>query len=160
MPAVEIRIRAPPEDVWRVVGQHWGDVHRIIPSLSSSRLLTDGPLGPGATRSCPLKEPLAGIREVEERVTEWVDGRSFSYVFDRPPWPMASITNRWSLEGAPHETVLTLAPSLRMRGGRFTQWLARPMLWFRSRSLARDVPAMAAAIEAECERSTETGPTP
>lgn len=150
MAPIALRIRAPAEDVWRVIGERWGDVHRILPSLSASRLVTPGPAGPGAARVCELREPLMGIRVVEERVTVWEDGRSFGYVFDRPPWPMASVSNTWTLRAEGDETVLTLTPSLRLRGGGATQWLAPALLWALARSLEGDLPRMVEAIEREC----------
>lgn len=147
---VVLKVNAPVTDVWRVIGERWGDVHRIIPSLSASRLLTDGPLGSGSRRSCTLAKPVMGMETVEERVESWDAGRAFTYVFDAPPWPMASVSNRWSLEPDGDGTRLTLTPSLVMRGGAWTQWLAPLMLRLMSRSLQADIPLIGEAIEREC----------
>lgn len=150
MPPVVLHVRAPPRDVWRVIGDRWGDVHRIIPSLSASWLITPGAPGTGAVRSCTLRAPVMGISVVEERVSAWEPGRSFTYVFDAPPWPMESVTNTWTVEPAGEGTRLTLTPSMRLRGGRWTQWLAPGMLAMMSRSLKGDLPLMVEAIEREC----------
>jgi hypothetical protein len=143
-------IRAPASDVWRVIGEQWGDVHRILPSLSASRLVTEGPLASGSRRECTLAQPIMGMTTIEERLLSWSKGTSFTYVFDAPPWPMASVSNTWSIETVGEKTRLTLTPFLKMRGGVWTQWLAPLMLWGMSRSLKGDLPLMVAAIEREC----------
>lgn len=145
-------IRAPATKVWNVIGAQWGDVHRILPSLSASYLVTDGAPATGSRRECTLKEPIMGMTTIEERVLVWNEGTSFAYVFDRPPWPMASVSNTWHVEAIGDETRLTLTPSLRMRGGAWTQWLAPALLWAMSRSLKGDLPLMVEAIERECAR--------
>lgn len=150
MAAVVLRVDAPVDRVWRVLGERWGEVHRVIPSLSASRLRTPGAPGPGAVRACTLRKPLMGISVVEERVTRWREGESFAYVFDAPPWPMRSVSNAWSLAPEGDGTRLTLTPSMRLRGGRAFQWLAPALLWAMSRSLKADLPLMVAAIEREC----------
>lgn len=149
---VELMIRAPATKVWRVIGDEWGSVHRILPSLSASHLVTDGALGTGARRECTLKEPMMGMTTIEERVLAWNEGASFTYVFDRPPWPMASVSNRWNIEAIGDRTRLTLTPLLEMRGGAWTQWMAPALLWAMSRSLKGDLPRMVEAIERECAR--------
>lgn len=151
MPPVSLHVRASVEDVWRVLGEGWDDVHRVLPRLSSSHLLTTGGLGVGAQRRCVLVKPIMGIERVEERLTAWEPGRAFTYVFDGPPWPMASVSNTWALSPDGTGTRLTLSPSLRMRGGVWTQWLAPALLWGMSRSLEADLPVMVEAIERECE---------
>jgi hypothetical protein len=50
MSSVVLHVRAPPAQVWRVLGERWGDVHRVLPSLSASRLVTSGPPDVGAVR--------------------------------------------------------------------------------------------------------------
>lgn len=153
MASVVLHVTAPPPAVWRVIGEGWGDVHRIIPSLSASRLLTPGAVRPGSRRACTLAKPYLGMREVEEEVLAWDEGRSFTYVYDAPPWPMASISNTWALEAEGDGTRLTLTPALRLRGGRWTQWLAPPMMAAMVASLKGDLPAMVAAIERECAKA-------
>lgn len=152
MAPVVLVVSAPISKVWRVIGERWGDVHRILPSLSASHLVTKGELGSGSRRECTLVEPIMGITTIEERVLSWEDGKAFSYVFDRPPWPMASVSNEWRLEAVGHETRLTLTPSLTVRGGVWTQWFAPTLLWAMSRSLKGDLPVMVEAIERECAR--------
>lgn len=141
-----MHVAAPPEAVWSVVGEAWGEVHRVLPSLSGSRLLTDGPVGVGSRRRCTLATPVRGIEAVEEELVAWKVGRSFTYVFGDPPWPLRSVRNQWRLEPEGDGTRLTLSPSLRVRG-RGTQWLAPLMLWFLSRPLEKDLPEMRRRIE-------------
>lgn len=97
-----------------------------------------------------------GVETIEEQLSAWEDGKSFSYVYHDAPWPIESVSNQWTLEADGDETRLTLTPSLKMRGGAWTQWLAPAMLWLMSRSLKDDVPQMVAAIERECAEFSQS----
>ncbi len=152
MAPVVLMIQAPAAEVWRVIGTQWGDVHRILPSLTASHLVTTGPPGVGSCRECTLRDPIMGMTTIEERLLAWQEGASFTYVFDKPPWPMVSVSNTWTIEPAGDFTRLTLTPSLKMRGGAWTQWLGPALLWAMSRSLKGDLPLTVEAIERECAR--------
>ena len=150
VPPVVLHVRAPVSQVWRVVGEEWADVHRILPSLSGSRLLTPGGPRVGARRACTLAKPVMGLSSVVEEVEAWEEGRGFTYAVASPPWPMAGLRNRWTLEPEGSGTRLTLAPSMTLRGGAATRWLAPLVLAMLSRSLRADLPQMVAAIERAC----------
>lgn len=152
MADITMHIAAAPEAVWSVLGEAWGEVHRVLPSLSDSRLLTDGPPGLGSRRRCTLATPVRGMEAVEEELVAWEEGRSFTYLFHDAPWPIRSVRNEWRLEPEGEGTRLTLSPSLRIRG-RGTQWLAPVLLWFLSRPLEKDLPEMRRRIEAEARSS-------
>lgn len=164
--SVVLDIHAAPEDMWRVIGEQWGDVHRILPSLSGSRLLTPG-VGEGSVRECTLAKPVMGLDSVVEELVLWDPPRRLAYRVRSPPWPMCRLENRWTVEPggggdevcrdrqgdeargtgqAGHATTRrTLEPSVQGRRG--LGWLARFAVWKASRDLAGDAKEMVRAIE-------------
>lgn len=72
--SVTRQIEASAEDVWAVLAAY-GDVSSFAPHIAASRIL-DGspPTGPGALRQCDLSD---GRTYIRERVTDWIEGRSY-----------------------------------------------------------------------------------
>lgn len=145
--AVVLQVAAPPAAVWRVVGERWGDVHELLPRLSASRLLDEGPPCVGATRVCTLTAPVMGMREVRERLVAWRPPVGFAYEVLDPPFPLARLRNAWRIEAEGDGTRLTLAPEVELRGGAATRWMRGALLGSLMRELDKDVAQMRAAIE-------------
>lgn len=145
---VTFEIEAALDDVWRVIGERWDEVHRIVPRISDSFLTNDVGIGKGATRRCVLSNPAAGMDEVEERIIRWDPPRSFIYELLDPPFPLRRLTNTWSLEATDAGTRLALEPELQLRGRPFTKPLEGLVLRWMMADLASDQRAMKGAIEA------------
>lgn len=139
---VALDVQASPADVWRVVGERWADVHALVPRIRASRLVEGSAPGLGATRECSLREPVAGIHRIHERLVAWDPPRGFAYEVVRPPFPFARLRNEWRIEPRGDGARLTLAPGLVLRGGSATRWLAPLVLRWLMRDLARDVDAL------------------
>ncbi len=68
----EIKIGAPPGDVWRTLS-NLGDLAKYDPAVLKSRYTSTATTGVGATRHCEIK---GGF--LDERVVEWKDGHSYT----------------------------------------------------------------------------------
>lgn len=71
----QIVINAPVQRVWEVLAD-FGGVSRWAPSVTKSYSTSKNNGGPEASRHCDI----AGFGSVEEDITEWNEGRDFTYV--------------------------------------------------------------------------------
>lgn len=157
---VVLWVSAPPADVWRVVGERWGDVHRLLPRVARSRIVDDDAPGVGATRACTLTTPVMGMAEVRERLVVWEPPFGFEYEMLDPPFPFARLRNTWRIAPDGEGSRLTLSPELHLRGGRWAQALRGPVLRALLRELDRDVAQLQAAIEREALASAPAPAAP
>lgn len=146
--SVVFDIDASPEEVWRVTGEQWGEVHRLIPRISNSVLTSDDGVREGATRRCTLSESTAGLEEIDERLVFMDPPETFTYELLDPPFPLQRLTNTWAIEPTDTGTRLTLRPLLELRGRPFTTWLEGFALRRMMADLEDDQQAMKGAIEA------------
>lgn len=143
-------VNAPPAAVWKVIGKDWEHIDRFMPSIATSKFLIGDKPGIGARRECVFTAPISGMDKIEEQITEWDEGTSFTYVFDNPPWPMRWISNTWTLVPEEDGTMVVLEPVLRLRGRGF-QWLSGAIMAKMTAGLRKDFPNMQANIEKLCE---------
>ena len=71
----QIVIDAPVQKVWEVLAD-FGGVYRWAPSVTNSYTTSENNSGPEASRHCDI----AGFGSIEENITEWNEGRDFTYV--------------------------------------------------------------------------------
>ncbi|MFO0618408.1 MAG: SRPBCC family protein [Polyangiaceae bacterium] len=116
----EILIDAPPERIWRVLGERFMHVGEwAAPITSSCSVGTDVP-GAGATRACTIAPfgPI-GAGVVQERLTRYEpDERAFEYeAIAGMPRFVARAVNRWSVARvADAQSVVKIHASLELRG--------------------------------------------
>jgi uncharacterized membrane protein len=105
MPQIEkqIRINAPKQEVWRALAD-LGEVHQFHPFVKQSFYTSDKKEGKGACRRCELKS----MGWVEEEVTDWQDGESFTLTIARGEKMPPFATNRFrqTLREDGKETIL------------------------------------------------------
>ncbi len=78
-----VSIDAPSDEVWATLAD-FGNISVFNPSVKSSQLTSDHSGGLGATRECVL----APMGVVQERITDWEEGRSMSVeIYDRKMIP-------------------------------------------------------------------------
>lgn len=95
------RIQASVESVWQVLGQY-GSVDAFSPHVVKSFILENGPeSGVGAMRQCDLSD---GKNHVKERVTEWVDGSSYSVEIYEGTMPIKDAYSTISVAGVNADT--------------------------------------------------------
>lgn len=152
--SVTLELDAAPEDVWRVTGERWDLVFRLVPRISQSELLSDGVVEEGAVRQCTLSTPAAGMREIEERLVAYDPPRSFSYAVLDPPFPLRRLVNTWTIEASNGGTRLTLRPTVELQGGPLAGRLEGLVLWQLLRELESDVGSMTQAIERAAHKTT------
>lgn len=145
--SVAFDIDASPEDVWRVTGEQWDEVHRLIPRVSNSVLTSDDGVREGATRRCTLAESTAGMDEIDERLVFMDPPEIFTYELLDPPFPLRRLTNTWTIEPTETGSRLTLTPRLELPGGILTTWLEGFALRRLMVDLEADQRAMKSAIE-------------
>lgn len=146
--SVAFDLDAPPDAVWHVTGERWGDVHRLIPRVSNSVLTNDDGVREGATRRCTLTESTAGMEEINERLVYMDPPTTFTYELLDPPFPLRRLTNTWTIEPTDTGSRLTLTPRLELTGGFFTNWLEGIAIRRLMADLEADQQAMKDAIEA------------
>jgi hypothetical protein len=103
-------VRAPPAQVWRVVGDGFGDFHAWSGgAVLASQLDAERP-AVGVARTSRLRTPMLRQDVVVERITDWRPPHGYAYELVEPPPGFRRAGNRWSL--APHHdgTLLTIEP--------------------------------------------------
>ena len=112
-------IDAPPSQVWAVLSNleaihHWVRAIRHSHCPGQSR-------GVGALRVCELRQ--ATIRET---ITQWDEGRSFTYQGVGAPM-MKSATTTWAVSEHEGKTLVTSTAEVELKGGVFG-WLLMPLV--------------------------------
>ena len=103
-------VRAPPADVWRVLGD-FGTEHRWASQLRLCRRST-AHVAVGTVRSCILARPLMGRSEVEEELVEYEPGRMLAYRLRGTAGPFRTAEGRWTIRPGGAGTLVEV-------GGRF-----------------------------------------
>jgi len=145
----ELKISAPAQDAWVVVGERFGEIGEWASAITMS--VMDGPPGPGQVRTCHVAGfgPIApGL--IRERLVRFDPGaRSLSYqAAEGMPGFIVRAASRWSVHEEPGGTclvridaTLTLRPIARPLG---------PVLRWRMRAGTR-------RVLAELRHRVETG---
>jgi len=137
MPQIEkhVRIRAPKQEVWRALAD-LGEVQQFHPFVKRSSYVSDQKEGKGACRRCELK-PMGWV---EEEVTDWQDGESFTLTIVRGEKMPPFATNRFrqSLREEGDETVLGMHIDYSIKYGIVGRILDR--LIFRSQLAEKMIP--------------------
>ena len=87
----KIVIDSPVENVWSVLAD-FGQVSKWAPSVTHSYSTSVENSGPDAARHCDVK----GFGGVEENITEWNEGRNFSYSVTGVG-PISEANSTWSV---------------------------------------------------------------
>ena len=96
----QIVIDAPVEKVWEVLAD-FGAVYRWAPSVTDSYSTSKNNSGSEASRHCDV----AGFGGIEETVTEWNEGREFTYVFTGVG-PISEGYSTWSVKPQGDKTLV------------------------------------------------------
>jgi ligand-binding SRPBCC domain-containing protein len=96
-----VRIQAPPEKVWSVLGT-LDALDQYDPGVSKSAILTGPSSGVGASRQCDLK-PGGWFRE---RVTEWQPNETLAFELVECTLPIRRLTHRYTLTPTGDGTVV------------------------------------------------------
>ena len=155
---VSFHVDAAPADVWRVAGERWDEVYRLVPRISRSVLTSDGGIREGATRRCSLSEPALGMDHIDERLVGWDPPRSFAYEVIDPPFPLRRLGNSWTVEPEGDGTRLSLTPTVELRGRPVTRPLEGIVLRRTIRRLESDLRGLSAGIEGAVDDLARTDP--
>ena len=96
----QIVIDAPVQQVWEVLAD-FGGVYRWAPSVTNSYSTSDSNGGREASRHCDV----AGFGGIEETITEWNEGREFTYVFTGVG-PISEGYSTWSVKPQGDKTLV------------------------------------------------------
>ena len=96
----QIIIDAPVEKVWEVLAD-FGEVYRWAPTVTKAYSTSENSNGRDASRHCDV----AGFGSIEETVTEWNDGREFTYSFTGAG-PISGGYSTWSVKPQGDKTVV------------------------------------------------------
>ena len=107
----QIEIDAPVEQVWEVLAD-FGGVYRWAPSVTNSYATSEANSGPEASRHCDI----AGFGGIEENITEWSEGREFTY-FATGVGPISQGYSTWSVKPQGDKTVVYTEFSYGLRFG-------------------------------------------
>ena len=86
----QISIQAEDKDLWSVM-EDFGGVYKWAPNMKKSALVGRQQTGVGTCRF--LRHAWGFI--LEEVVTEWTDGKGFSFDVYRAPYPMKNVQESW-----------------------------------------------------------------
>ena len=128
--SVTFDLDASPAAVWAVVGERWGAVDEVLPVVVASTVTEKGEDGPrvGTTRECELAERLAGTSDPVERLVAWHPPRTLTYESVSPTFPVRRLSWEWTVEPRGDRSRLTVTPTVEVRGGGLTGWLADSIL--------------------------------
>jgi len=118
-------IQAPGKTVWSVVAD-FGNVHLWAPYMKSCQLIGNQTSGVGMRRGM---RHAWGFR-LEEVVTDWTEGRGFSFDVQRAPFPMTHVKESWVLAGSNGLTTVATQVSYRMRLGFLGLAIDEPMVQY------------------------------
>ena len=116
-----VKIAAPSALVWEALSD-FGDVAAWAPYMRISHLVGNQEKGVGTRRA--MQHEL-GFR-FEECVTEWQEGRGFSFDVLKAPWPMKDVKESWTSLGDNGFTTVNTQVIYGMRVsllGRLLDWL-------------------------------------
>jgi len=89
----QIAIAMPHQTVWKLLAD-FGGVSEWAPYMKTSHLIGDIQSGVGMRRGM---RHAWGFR-FEEAVTQWQDGKGFSFDVFRAPFPMKDVKESWSID--------------------------------------------------------------
>ena len=123
-----VEIDAAADLVWNTLAD-FGGVADWAPFMRSSHLVGDLPRGVGARRAM---RHAWGFR-FEESVTQWHDGKGFSFDVLKAPFPMREVKESWAMARENGRTVVStqvrygmgLGPAGRALDGVLVQFLVR-----------------------------------
>ena len=107
----QVVIDAPVEKVWEVLAD-FSDVYRWAPSVTKSYSTSESSSGPEASRHCEI----AGFGGIEETITQWNDGQSFTYSFSGAG-PVSGGTSSWSVKRQGDKTLVHTIVDYSLRFG-------------------------------------------
>ena len=110
--ATEIKIDAPIDDVWEVLGDV-GAIYRWNPGVVKSHLTTDEGTGVGACRYCDL----GGKNYLDEKVVEWQAGERLTMRITGTNLPFKSADIRFRLRAEDESTVVSVSPDYALKFG-------------------------------------------
>ena len=96
----QVLIDAPVQKVWEVLAD-FGGVYRWAPSVTNSYSTSSNNSGSEASRHCDI----AGFSGIEESITEWNEGRDFTYTFTGVG-PISEGYSTWSVKPQGDKTLV------------------------------------------------------
>lgn len=101
-----VEIDAPADLVWGLLAD-FGGVSKWAPGMRASIILGDRHQGVGAMRAMRH----AWGFQFQERITQWHEGKGFSFDVIRAPFPMAEVKETWVM--APRDGVAVVETQVR-----------------------------------------------
>jgi len=107
----EIKINAPKEEVWGVLGD-FGGISKWSPTVAKSTSTTTANEGVGCGRECEVP----GFGNLREQVTEWDEGSRIKFNIEGVG-PMKSMINEFSIISDGKDTLATMTVNFQMKFG-------------------------------------------
>jgi ligand-binding SRPBCC domain-containing protein len=142
-----VHIKAPVAAVWAVLAD-FGGVDQWAPYMKSCHLIGDRTTGVGMRRGM---RHAWGFR-FEETVTDWTEGRSFSFDVLRAPFPMTHVKESWVITAHNGTTEVATQVSYAMRMGILGRAIDWPLVCYIVR---REMRAGLAGLRAYVEKMHE-----
>jgi uncharacterized protein YndB with AHSA1/START domain len=152
MPQVvnKAQIAAPPERVWRVLGEEFGAIDRWARMVPNCRLEVDGPVGIGATRVIAVG-PLFTLRET---VVVFEPGVHLAYEVWGLPSLVRSVRSDWTLHPSEGGTEVSFVCSLEPGWGA----LGAGVMRLSTGQIASGLRGLLRALKREAERREREEP--
>jgi carbon monoxide dehydrogenase subunit G len=104
-------VDAPVSTVWNALSE-LESIHRWSPTIRASYCVSDHTRGVDAVRVCEL----GGNVTITETVTDWQEGRSFTYVGTGIPF-VKRARNTWRVDALGTRTLVSSVSEIEFRGG-------------------------------------------
>ena len=107
-----VELNTSLQEVWSIL-ENFGAVAQWVPSMKRSYLIGEQKTGVGTRRKL---HHAWGFR-MQETVTEWSTGHSFSFDVMQVPFPMKDVRETWVIEHENSQTTVATSVSYDMRFG-------------------------------------------
>jgi hypothetical protein len=125
--STRIKINATKQEVWAVLSD-FGEIYRWNPGVRDSYCTSGTTQGTLATRRCEL---VKGDDYLDERITEWRDGRSFKVEIYDTNLPIHRNVVEFSVESTDTGAMVTVTPDYTLKYG--------PVGWLMDRIMVRQL---------------------
>jgi hypothetical protein len=120
-----IEIKASKQAVWEVMAD-FGSAAAWAPGMRQSSLKSEKKTGVGCHRFMRHKWGF----NIEEIVTQWIQGSGYSFKLTQAPYPMRDVCETWVLKQNDVQVLLTVTVSYGMRLGLIGALLDRVLVRF------------------------------
>ena len=135
-------IQAPPEAVWRALGE-FSDWHKWNADLKECSRDTEA-VQVGTIRTCVYTKPFLGVEKAIETLTEYTPGTSLTYQGNEPTGPFLAGGSKWEIDPLSEGTELRVTTTVTLGN----IWIRIFLWWLLALGIRSSIKKYAKQLEA------------